>query len=58
MTLKTGNLFLTLSFLTLAGCAVGPDYRRPQVETPAAYKEAQGWKMAEPRDQAPRGDWW
>lgn len=58
MTLKTGNLFLTLSFLALAGCAVGPDYRRPQVETPAAYKEAQGWKKAEPQDQAPRGAWW
>lgn len=58
MTSKTGNIFLALSILILAGCAVGPDYRRPSLETPAAYKEAQGWKTAEPRDRAPRGRWW
>ncbi len=34
----------------LAACTVGPNYVRPGVETPAAYKEAQGWKPAQPRD--------
>ena len=29
-----------LGGLTLTGCAVGPDYVRPGVETPAAFKEA------------------
>lgn len=58
MTIKTGNIFLTLSILVLAGCAVGPDYRQPVVETPVAYKETQGWKMAEPQDRAPLGRWW
>ena len=47
-----------LSLLLLAGCAVGPDYKRPAVETPNAYKEAEGWKQAEPRDDAQRGSWW
>jgi NodT family efflux transporter outer membrane factor (OMF) lipoprotein len=42
----------------LAGCSVGPNYVRPAAETPAAYKEAEGWKQAEPRDSEPRGDWW
>ena len=42
----------------LFGCSVGPNYVRPPVETPSAYKEAQGWKQAEPRDEQPRGDWW
>jgi len=42
----------------LSGCAVGPDYRRPAVDTPAAYKEAEGWKSAQPRDEAARGKWW
>ena len=42
----------------LYGCAAGPDYVRPPVATPAAYKEAQGWKQAAPRDDKPRGDWW
>ncbi len=47
-----------LAALLLTGCAVGPDYRRPDVATPAAFKEAGDWKPAEPRDEAPRGNWW
>ena len=47
-----------LPLLLLAGCAVGPDYKRPDVETPNAYKEAEGWKQAEPSDQSLRGSWW
>lgn len=49
----------------LAGCMVGPDYVRPDVATPAAFKEAGAetppagpWKTAEPQDDRPRGDWW
>ncbi|MET3232522.1 UNVERIFIED_ORG: NodT family efflux transporter outer membrane factor (OMF) lipoprotein [Burkholderia sp. 1263] len=43
----------------LAGCAVGPDYKRPAAEIPASYKEAApGWKVAQPADQQDRGDWW
>ena len=42
----------------LSGCAVGPDYKRPQAESPPAFKEADGWKVAEPSDAAPRGNWW
>jgi NodT family efflux transporter outer membrane factor (OMF) lipoprotein len=43
--------------LGLAGCAVGPDYRRPAVDAPA-FKEAGNWKPAEPSEQLPRGKWW
>lgn len=42
----------------LAACTVGPDYTRPTVETPASFKELQGWTAAAPSDDAPRGDWW
>src|SRR5262245_40210843 len=42
----------------VAGCMVGPDYERPTAPTPLAYKESEGWKPAEPRDEAPRGEWW
>ncbi|WP_395666009.1 efflux transporter outer membrane subunit [Methylocella sp.] len=42
----------------LAGCAVGPDYTRPDAPTPAAFKEMKGWKRATPLDDMPRGDWW
>ena len=44
--------------LLLAGCMVGPDYVRPSAPVPAQYKEADGWKVAQPSDAAPRGPWW
>ena len=51
--------FSSLSLgMSLAGCMVGPDYQRPDVETPAAFKEAGAWKAAEPADEKPRGSWW
>jgi NodT family efflux transporter outer membrane factor (OMF) lipoprotein len=46
------------SFLGIAGCAVGPEYKRPVAEVPPAYKEAADWKMAEPNDQNLGGTWW
>ena len=42
----------------LAACAVGPNYERPPVETPAAFKEAGPWVKAQPADSAPKGKWW
>src|SRR5215831_5535499 len=46
----------TLAFLAvLSGCSVGPDYKRPEVEVPASYRE---WQSAAPRDAAERGKWW
>jgi NodT family efflux transporter outer membrane factor (OMF) lipoprotein len=44
--------------LIAGGCAVGPDYRRPAVEVPAAFKESPGWKAASPSDGVSRGPWW
>lgn len=52
---------LTLAAL-LSACAVGPAYRRPEVPTPAAFKEAPqgeaGWFPAAPADTLERGPWW
>ena len=48
----------SLALVLLAGCAVGPDYKRPALEAPAAFKEAAGWKQASPSDEQPRGPWW
>jgi NodT family efflux transporter outer membrane factor (OMF) lipoprotein len=42
----------------LAACTVGPDYVRPSVDTPAAFKETGNWKQARPRDLEQRGKWW
>lgn len=42
--------------LGLCSCAVGPDYKKPEVQdlTPADWR----WKIAEPRDSVPKGEWW
>lgn len=44
--------------LLLAGCAVGPNYRRPTVPMATSFKEAAGWKQATPADAMDRGPWW
>jgi NodT family efflux transporter outer membrane factor (OMF) lipoprotein len=45
--------------LMLQSCMVGPDYVRPDVPTPVAFKEApKGWKIADPSNGADRGPWW
>src|SRR2546430_1996194 len=36
--------------LALTGCAVGPNYSKPDVEVPAQYKEAGDWVVAQPED--------
>jgi NodT family efflux transporter outer membrane factor (OMF) lipoprotein len=41
-----------------AGCAVGPNYKRPETNVPAAFKEAAGWQPAAPNDTAHRESWW
>ena len=41
-----------------AGCAVGPNYHRPSAPVPQRFKEAEGWKPAEPREAASGADWW
>ena len=54
-----GPLALALALLVLgSGCTVGPDYLRPSMISPDAYKELDGWKIANPRDGLARGSWW
>jgi len=50
--------FILAAIMALTGCMVGPDYRKPEIATPAAYKEAGDWKVAQPQDDASRGHWW
>ncbi len=49
------------ALILLTGCTVGPNYVKPSVETPTAYKEigdGTSWKIAEPGDEHIRGAWW
>ena len=52
-----------LIVLALGACSVGPDYHRPDLPVPEAYKEDAGWhpaewKAAHPADALDRGTWW
>ncbi len=53
-------LVAALLAVATGGCAVGPNYARPPVPAPPAFKEAppEGWKQAEPNESIPRGRWW
>ncbi|MCB5188164.1 efflux transporter outer membrane subunit [Methylobacillus caricis] len=45
-----------LLMLLLAGCAVGPDYRKPLADIPETWQE--GWQTARPGDRLDKGSWW
>lgn len=51
-------LLLGFGALLFGGCTVGPKYVRPSAEVPVAYKEANGWKLAQPNAASPKGSWW
>jgi NodT family efflux transporter outer membrane factor (OMF) lipoprotein len=57
-TLASRSVAALIFALSLAGCAVGPDYSPNAAPVPTQYKELKGWKAATPRDGADRGDWW
>lgn len=52
--------------LLLSGCMIGPKYSKPTTpmapgfkeQPPESFKESDGWKTAQPDDQALRGKWW
>jgi NodT family efflux transporter outer membrane factor (OMF) lipoprotein len=59
-------IFGGVAVLLLAGCMVGPQYKRPAAITAPSFKEApvdqaaknDGWKPGQPSDQKLKGDWW
>lgn len=42
----------------LTGCTLGPNYSRPEMDVPVAYKTDTPWQEAAPRDTANKGRWW
>ncbi|MBC7858068.1 MAG: RND transporter, partial [Burkholderiaceae bacterium] len=56
-----------LAALLLSACAA-PELKQPQIEVPAAFKEAPDaaqtaadgtrWKAGKPAEAQPRGQWW
>jgi NodT family efflux transporter outer membrane factor (OMF) lipoprotein len=63
---RRATICIAMTPCLLAGCVVGPKYHRASIDTPVAYKEltppdfqnTDGWKVAQPKDDALRGKWW
>ncbi|MCP9337736.1 efflux transporter outer membrane subunit [Pseudomonas xanthomarina] len=51
-------LALVVLVLSVAACTLGPDYQRPELPMAAEFKQAEGWKVANPADVLERGSWW
>lgn len=49
------RLGMVVCLTFIGGCKLGPDYTRPALEAPAAYKEMADWKPAEPAAHRSRG---
>jgi NodT family efflux transporter outer membrane factor (OMF) lipoprotein len=56
--LTRSSIVIATALALLAGCAVGPNYRRPATIDASGYKEAEGWVPAAPADALERGPWW
>jgi NodT family efflux transporter outer membrane factor (OMF) lipoprotein len=52
------SLLAVAAAALLSACAAGPDYVRPTLPVPDAYKEAGDWKTADPRPAASGLAWW
>ena len=48
----------TLGALLLGACTLGPDFQRPTVELPAAFRAAEGWTLATPGKPITEQHWW
>ena len=50
---------LLIAALAVSGCApVGPNFERPAAIVSPQFKEIKGWKIATPRANEPKGEWW
>ena len=44
--------------LSVAACNLAPKFTKPAPALPVEFKTQGPWKLARPRDEEPRGDWW
>jgi multidrug efflux pump len=53
-------LLATMTSAQASWFTVGPDYKAPTNDLPAAYKASEwgNWKTGQPLDNVPKGEWW
>ena len=55
---RPGAIVSAAVCLLLSACTVGPDYQRPQVQTPPAWHTDGYWRLAQPSHAPLAPDWW
>ena len=58
MARRAARVAAFIALASVAGCSFAPPYARPTAEIPPVFKEGGPWRIAEPADLQPRGDWW
>jgi NodT family efflux transporter outer membrane factor (OMF) lipoprotein len=51
-------MLLLAATIFLAGCAVGPNYKRPAAPSATKWDIAEPWRESTPKDSLPKGQWW
>lgn len=49
---------LLVAAISVAGCSVGPNYRRPPAPSATKWDLAEPWRESAPKDAIPKGQWW
>jgi NodT family efflux transporter outer membrane factor (OMF) lipoprotein len=50
--------FVLAAGIFTAGCAVGPNYKRPSAPSTTKWDVAEPWRESAPKDSLPKGQWW
>jgi len=58
VTLSRSPRLAAAAALLLGACAAGPNYQRPTVDMPVAWKTDAPWREGTPGDLAAKGAWW
>jgi multidrug efflux system outer membrane protein len=55
---RSFSLLAVLAALCVAGCTVGPNYRRAPAPEATHWDVAEPWRESAPKDALGKGDWW
>src|ERR1700759_4994569 len=47
-----------LCAFVIAGCTVGPNYKKPDATVPQKWDVAEPWRESAPKDAFDKGEWW
>lgn len=54
----TARVATWIACFALAGCTVGPNYKRPTAPAPAQWQVSEPFREAAPKDAIPKTSWW